>query len=91
MCGLAGTITTLGAFTGGQNGIWSLVIMDDHGSDSGTMLNWSITFAASPTASASPPALVPTLSEWGMVILPTLMGLFGLIHIGRRRHGLRRR
>ncbi|MBK8555018.1 MAG: proprotein convertase P-domain-containing protein [Lewinellaceae bacterium] len=35
------TVTTLGGFTAGQNGIWELVIKDDLGGDTGTMLNWS--------------------------------------------------
>lgn len=45
-CGLAGNIATLGAFTAGQNGNWQLVIMDSASGDTGTMLGWSITFAA---------------------------------------------
>ncbi|MBK8555014.1 MAG: proprotein convertase P-domain-containing protein [Lewinellaceae bacterium] len=39
------TVTTLGGFTAGQNGTWELVIKDDLGGDTGTMLNWSLSFA----------------------------------------------
>lgn len=45
-CGTTVTsnITTLAAFIPGQNGVWQLVIKDDVGADTGTMLSWSITF-----------------------------------------------
>ncbi len=44
--GVVGTIAALGAFTAAQNGTWQLVIQDDLGGDTGTMLAWSITFLA---------------------------------------------
>ena len=45
-CGTAAapTITTIGAFAAGQNGVWQLVIYDDAGGDSGNMISWSLTF-----------------------------------------------
>lgn len=48
VCGvtITPTVTSLGAFTAGQNGTWQLRILDDVGGDIGTMLNWSITFGA---------------------------------------------
>src|SRR6187401_627603 len=49
------TITTLAAFTTGQNGVWQLRFLDDVGGDIGTMLNWSITFGA-----IVPPCLLVT-------------------------------
>ncbi|MCB9343622.1 MAG: proprotein convertase P-domain-containing protein, partial [Lewinellaceae bacterium] len=42
------TVTTLGNFTAGQNGNWTLIIKDQFGGDSGTMLAWSIEFVAPP-------------------------------------------
>ena len=44
------TVTTLAAFAAGQNGTWKLVVFDDAGGDSGTMLGWSMSFSA-----AAPP------------------------------------
>ncbi|MEZ4965894.1 MAG: HYR domain-containing protein [Saprospiraceae bacterium] len=38
------TVQTLAAFTAGQNGIWQLVIKDDAGAGTGTMLGWSLSF-----------------------------------------------
>jgi subtilisin-like proprotein convertase family protein len=75
------TVADLAGFAPGQNGTWQLLILDDLGGDVGTMLSWSITFAA-PVA----PAQVPTLSEWGMVILSLLLVLAAW-GAGRRRVG----
>ncbi|MEP6646462.1 MAG: proprotein convertase P-domain-containing protein, partial [Saprospiraceae bacterium] len=38
------TVTTLSAFTQGQNGVWQLRILDNAGGDTGAMTAWSITF-----------------------------------------------
>lgn len=46
------TVTTLGGFAGGQNGNWDLLILDQAGGDTGSMVSWSLTFAAAPVASA---------------------------------------
>jgi subtilisin-like proprotein convertase family protein len=70
------TIPALAGFSPGQNGTWQLLILDDAGADVGAMLSWSITFAA--------PAQIPTLSQWGMVILSLLLGLAAWVS-GRRR------
>ncbi|MFM7153158.1 MAG: proprotein convertase P-domain-containing protein, partial [Bacteroidota bacterium] len=40
----AGTIATLGAFGSAQTGTWQLLINDNTGGDSGTMIGWSVTF-----------------------------------------------
>ncbi len=45
-----GNMANLAAFTGGQNGTWQLLISDNAGGDSGTMLGWSITFGPAPAA-----------------------------------------
>ncbi|TNE52304.1 MAG: HYR domain-containing protein, partial [Bacteroidetes bacterium] len=37
-------VNSLAAFTNGQNGTWELVIKDDAGGDTGTMLGWSLVF-----------------------------------------------
>lgn len=80
-CGIVVTPTVqdLASFTPGQNGTWQLLFLDDLGGDVGTMLSWSITFAA-----PAVPAQIPTLSQWGMVILSLLVGLAAWIS-GRRR------
>jgi subtilisin-like proprotein convertase family protein len=70
------TVSDLAGFTPGQNGTWQLLFLDDAGADVGTMLSWSITFAA--------PAQIPTLSQWGMVILSLLLVLAAWVS-GRRR------
>ncbi|MGB3079330.1 MAG: proprotein convertase P-domain-containing protein, partial [Saprospiraceae bacterium] len=54
-CTNPGTIATLTNFTQGQNGTWQLVIQDNAGGDSGTMLAWNITFVAQ-----APPCLLST-------------------------------
>ncbi|MCK6693935.1 MAG: HYR domain-containing protein, partial [Thermoanaerobaculia bacterium] len=56
----AGNVTTIGAFTGGQNGIWKLRIFDDLSANSGTMISWSLTFG-DPTCTFSGVTL-PTLT-----------------------------
>lgn len=72
------TVTDLASFTPGQNGTWQLLILDDVGIDTGTMLSWSITFAA-----PAVPAQIPTLSQWGMVILSLLLALAAWVTVRR--------
>ncbi|HLP93510.1 MAG TPA: proprotein convertase P-domain-containing protein, partial [Saprospiraceae bacterium] len=76
------TVARLCAFTGGQNGNWQLRIFDDVGGDTGTMLNWSITFGPPPCGfvAASLPLLTlagtnPAFCGFqGNVTAPTLNG-----------------
>ncbi len=61
------TVTTLGGFTAGQNGVWQLRIFDDLGGDAGTMLNWSITFGVPlPPCVLTAPANVAVNSALGV-------------------------
>ena len=42
--GFAGTVGTFAAMTGSADGTWKLIVMDDVGGDSGSMIGWSISF-----------------------------------------------
>jgi hypothetical protein len=43
-----------------------------------------IGFLATPNATPATPASVSTLTEWGMILLSGILGLFGLAQIRRR-------
>lgn len=53
-------------------------------SGTGTDAGNSVTLPANSVVTVSAPASIPTLSEWGLIILSALMGLF-MFGMGRRR------
>jgi subtilisin-like proprotein convertase family protein len=75
--------TPLSAFSHeNANGNWILLAQDFFGQDTGSIRAWTINIT---DLSAAP---IPTLSEWGMILMCGLMALIGLAYIqwrGRRR------
>jgi subtilisin-like proprotein convertase family protein len=73
----------LSAFAGEDaNGNWTLFVQDFAAQDTGSIRAWTINIT---DKSAAP---IPTLSEWGMILMCGLMALIGLSYIqwrGRRR------
>lgn len=60
------------------NGEWRLVVTDDAGVDTGQINSWTISFAP-------PVAVVPTLSEWALILMAGLLALAGAGWAMRRR------
>jgi len=57
------------------------------GCNSGTLGGWSGTASVTFNAPAFTAQLIPTLSQWGVIFLLTLLGLLGLLHLRRQeRH-----
>lgn len=71
----------LAAFEGEPaNGTWTLLAQDFFIGDTGSIRAWTIDIAATPSSATS----IPTLSEWGLIIASSIVGLFGLCRLRRR-------
>ncbi|KAB2966325.1 IPTL-CTERM sorting domain-containing protein [Zoogloea sp.] len=71
----------LSAFAGqSANGTWTLLAQDFFSNDIGSIRAWSITI----TDAVPIPTAIPTLSQWGMLILSSLLA-FGSVVLMRRR------
>jgi len=66
----------LSAFNGEDaNGTWTMVVTDDAGGDGGTWNSWSMMITGA--------AGIPTLSEWGLIILTLLVLNIGTVRLLR--------
>ena len=76
---IVGTPTTPGTYT---------VLVTTHDADiNGLVLDGPITYTiVIPGAVAANAASIPTLSEWGMIFLSSLIAMFGIAKV-RRRNG----
>lgn len=81
---IASTIHSHGGFGGVLNlaagGTYSSTLPEPPGTANSTASSFSITGIV-----AASPASIPTLSEWGVIILASLMGMLGLASARRRR------
>jgi len=59
-------------------------VLDHFNSSGGATGPYTITLSAA-TASAAAPASIPTLSEWGMIILSSLLALGAILTLRRQR------
>jgi hypothetical protein len=81
--GFTSVFTATGSVTANQTHHIKLVIADrnDHALDS-----WVFLKAASFSTTPPPPTCIPTLSEWGLIILALLLMAAGLVYIRRRQY-----
>lgn len=81
----APTGSALSIFNGSSgNGTWSLYVLDDYAEDSGTITNgWSLDITA---AAAAPAKTVPTLGEWSLMLLATLLAGITALRLRRSEH-----
>lgn len=63
------------------NGVWELEAQDYFSYDTGSIRAWTVTI----TEAAPPPVVVPTLTEWAMLMLGGLLALAGAVVVTRRR------
>ncbi|MBN9427044.1 MAG: IPTL-CTERM sorting domain-containing protein [Burkholderiales bacterium] len=74
----------LSAFAGRPaNGTWTLLAQDFFSEDTGSIRAWSIDITS---AQASAPTPVPTLSEWALIGLSSLMAAIAVARVRRRQH-----
>ena len=79
----------IGAFNNGQigNGIWTLLVQDSYGADTGSVINWSITFGNTPAApfsfnSSNLPIVVINTGGPSIPDEPKLQVQMGIIYNG---------
>jgi subtilisin-like proprotein convertase family protein len=74
----------LSAFAGETaNGDWTLLAEDFFIGDTGSIRAWTINIT--PRVIPLPPTSIPTLSEWGMISLASLLALGTLLTLRRKR------
>jgi hypothetical protein len=57
------------------NGNWTLEICDSAAADTGILNSWSLNF----TDNSAPPPPIPTMGQWGIIILGLMMVIIGLV------------
>jgi len=62
-----------------QSGVWTLEVTDVAGADEGSLNCWCLEITTVPAISS-----VPALSEWGLILMAGLLGIFGFIIVKRR-------
>jgi len=66
--------TGLAAFIGeNPNGTWTLSLTDDAGQDTGTLSSWNLSISTGECVA------IPTLSQWGFIILMLCSAIIGLV------------
>ena len=59
------------------------------GCNVGTLVSWAGTALVTAAAPTAAPQVIPTLSEWGLIFLATLLGALGISRIGSRYRKMR--
>ncbi len=74
----------LSAFVGeAANGNWTLLAQDFFSLDTGSIRAWTINIT--PQVAPPPPTPIPTLSEWGMILLSSLLAVGTIVTLRRQR------
>jgi len=63
-----------------QDGLWTLSVSDNAGGDQGFLNCWCLEITREVKV-----AMVPTLSEWGLIAMAGLLGIIGFIVIRRKQ------